>query len=146
MNWKLGLVLGFVAGIAAGAVGAYFGALPSADAAEAHARAADERAQTCEAKFTYSTVIVEPEPAAAADSPGVNLYHGLFRLSLNSQPSTFGALSYTPVPRFIIPAQVTPRSTAVRAIYGSGPVYYWIKNGTNDQHGPFPIAADVGVR
>jgi hypothetical protein len=42
----------------------------AAEAAEeaAERKAADERAGACEAKFTYSTVIVEPQLAAAPDA------------------------------------------------------------------------------
>ena len=109
-----------------------------ADAAEAHAAAADDRAGSCEAKFSYSTVIVEPEPLSATSQPGINLYRGMFRLSLNQNPAI--APSYSAQPRFIIPAQVTPLSTgAETAVMGDGPVFYWVKNATGEQKGPYKI-------
>lgn len=118
-----------------------------ADAAEAHATAADERSAGCEAKFQTDTVIVEPFPFAADQNPGVNLYHGMFRLSLNSTAPLTGAPSYNAIPRFVIPAKITPRAAGGDpAIYGSGPVYFWVNRQTHEQKGPYPIGADLAVR
>lgn len=108
----------------------------AADAAEAHAAAADDRAGTCEAKFSYSTVIVMASPsplAGAASSPGVNLYHGIFRISLNAPASFAGAPQ--PAPAFIIPAEVTPQ---LAGAVGEAS-YYWVNDKTHDQRGPYKI-------
>lgn len=125
-----------------------------AEAAEAHARAAEERAETCEAKFDYSTVIVETRVSAAAlppaaAAPGINLMGGALRLSLNSPagltglpPAAARESIATPAPSFVIPAQVIPRS-----LTGQGAVYYWINAKTNQQYGPFHISQDMrGIR
>jgi hypothetical protein len=131
---------------AVGIEGAAIAKLSSeADAAEAHAAAADDRAGSCEAKFSYSTVIVEPQLSGnQVGNPGVNLYHGMFRLSLNQAG---GAPTYTAQPRFVIPAQVTPQSAGTdTAVLGDGPVFYWVNNKTHDQRGPYKISAGVLAR
>jgi hypothetical protein len=106
-----------------------------ADAAEAHAAAADDRAQVCEAKFSYSTVILTPSAsplAGAQNSPGLNLYHGLFRLSVNlpAQSAGAGPLAQTAI---VVPAKITP----IAAVPGAS--YYWVKNSTREQSGPYPV-------
>jgi hypothetical protein len=118
-----------------------------ADAAEAHAQAADERAGSCEAKFSYSTVILLPSaPAAApaATSPGMNFYHGLFRLSVNlpaaagsglmNQP---GNINTAPAQILLVPAKITPQGAQ------PGASYYWVKNSTREQSGPYPVPTAV---
>lgn len=119
-----------------------------ADAAEAHAKAADDRAGACEAKFSYSTVLVMPSAssplAGAQPSPGVNLYHGLIRLSLNTSAILpAGAASpapTSPIPMFVIPAKIEPKSFEA----DSGASYYWIDNRTHAQRGPYQIAQATG--
>ena len=119
-----------------------------ADSAEAHAKAADDRAGACEAKFSYSTVLVMPSASSpltgAQSSPGVNLYHGILRLSVNTAAlGNVGAglapPASSPVPMFIVPAKITPQSY----MPDSGASYYWIDNRTHAQRGPYQIAQAV---
>ena len=121
-----------------------------ADAAEAHAKAADDRAGACEAKFSYSTVLVMPGAGSGLmnqpgniNAPGVNLYHGIIRLSLNTSAilpaggaSPAPTAASAPVPMFIVPAKITPQSY----MPDSGASYYWIDNRTHAQRGPYTIS------
>lgn len=119
-----------------------------ADVAEAHAQAADERAGSCEAKFDYSTVIVEPARyttgAAAASAPGVNFYHGLFRISVNAPaPAAEQAPQQAmPLPTYVIPAKITPQNIGMEV----GSTYYWVNNKTHEQRGPYSIPIQGTMR
>jgi hypothetical protein len=132
MNTKIILVgaIAFLAGaLIAGLV--VFGMMNSqAVIAEAHAQAADERAQTCEAKFQKQTVIYS---SSAAPAIGMNLLGGLVRLSPGaSLTSALG--NEQPTPEYVIPAMVVPR----RVNGASGEFYTWVdKNGR--QEGPYDI-------
>lgn len=124
MNWRM--ILAALSGILAGAIisfGITFASMDGSLAeAEAHAKAADERAAGCEAKFQVSTVIFHAAPApvsapAAAPAVGFNLLDGLVHISAG--PTLSGALASAqlqpavaaapPQAEYVIPAEIIPR-------------------------------------
>ena len=132
MNTKIILVgaIAFLAGaLIAGLV--VFGMMNSqAVIAEAHAQAADERAQTCEAKFQKQTVIYS---SSAAPAIGMNLLGGLVRLSPGaSLTSALG--NEQPTPEYVIPAEVTPHAMTA----GTNEYFSWVDK-SGHVEGPWKI-------
>lgn len=136
MNGKNILVgaISFLAGAIVAAAVTFAVMNPASIAAEAHAQAADERAQTCEAKFQKSTVIYLSATSPAVGAIGVNLLGGLVRLSPGAAITGAMAAGEQPQPEYVIPAMVTPRAMVATP----GQFYTWVdKNG--HQEGPYAI-------
>ena len=121
--------LGFLAG-AVVAGGFTFGVMNGQAAeAEAHAHAAEDRAQTCEAQFQKQTVIYESPSTTPA--MGVEILAGLLHLPAGALITSVGGDPMQP--RFVIPAAVRPQS-----VDGTGE-YSWVDPKTHAIEGPWRI-------
>jgi hypothetical protein len=85
------------------------------------------RAAVCEQKFTVGTILYESRPAAT-----LPLLHGILALSLNDMPAS---LATAPVPEWMIPVQIEPRTNL------PGAQYRWVDLRTGEVKGTFTARA-----